>query len=205
MERVIYYLFFLIFFVSCETTDQWEYQTLAIPGRNGQLIYEIDFPKNWGASITNNESIDDTTLSLCHLILNENNEKITLAIHNFPTKSIDDRIPIKAQILRWINQLEQNEEIKNDEKNESFGGFCGIKYQGVGKIKGIKQKMIAWAMELPEETYHQLNFSSHSKEKLLQMRSNYTLKVLGPEALVNKHQQTIEKIARSFRLIDDLN
>lgn len=204
MERIVLYFLLLIFCISCENSNVSTFKTISIPGRNGQFIYEIDFPDHWEYAFTDSNLINDTRESLCDLFFEEENEKVIFSIHNFPCSSLHERIPPKAQVNRWNNQLKETQEIKKQEILESFGGFCGIKFQGVGNLNHEAKKMIAWAMQLPEEFYHSLNFSNFSEDELMQMRADFTIKVTGPESLIDKHQATLEKVAHSFRLIQDI-
>ena len=190
--------------------------TIGISGRESSIlskeqttIYEIDVPFNWiciEPSIGN--TLLDTKKPIYELVIEneegDDEEDIHITIHNFPNHSIEERIPPNAQINRWKQQFTILEEANTQISKQSFGGFKGLKFQGVGKIKEEDKMMIGWIMQLPHEHYYALGFPEKNRSQLYNLCADYTIKVIGPPEMIMKHQKSIEKAVQTFRLYKEI-
>lgn len=199
---------------SCETksSSKTSINTVGIFGRENQslnkedgVIYEIDVPYDWICKEPiRDDTILDTKKPIYEFIIEEEDEDILITIYNFPGSTLEERIPPIAQINRWKQQFTTLDENLSQVSKEVFGGFTGLKFQGVGKIKGEEKMVIGWIMQLPQEHYFSINFSEKNKNRLENLRADYTIKVTGTAELIMKHHQSIEKAVKSFRLNSEI-
>ncbi len=65
-------------------------------------------------------------------------------------------------------------------------------------MKGQKQKMIAWSVELTAELYQRL------PEDAIQEKANWTLKAVGNADDIQKWELELQQIANSIELIQEI-
>lgn len=151
-----------------------------IHGRNEAHLYQIQVPLGWESKGPEELYRVDTKLALSEFML----DSIRIAIHNFP-----DRIPPGAQIERWKKQFTTLEE--STIIPQSFSGYAGYLFEGIGELKGEKVMMLAWTMQ-PGKT---LKGESNS---------DITIKATGPENVMNDLKESIITFARSFELQQEI-
>ncbi len=72
------------------------------------MIYRALAPSSWIRQDPQpDESIADTTKSVCEFYIREEGQSIRLTIHTFPLIQPHSRIPPQAQIARWKRQFEE--------------------------------------------------------------------------------------------------
>lgn len=223
MQKIIFFLLITSLCISCSDQPNILNSSLQeIAGRddgkesNGEytrsIIYRGQLPLHWRrCNPSRSESIGDTTKPLCEFIIeDEGAEEVHITIHNFPTTKLEERIPPEAQIARWKRQFTELDLTTLAVIPQSYGGFAGLLFEGSGIQKEKHTTVIAWAMQLAPEHYSTLSFllstiySSQKQEYFRQMRSDYTIKAVGPTALMKKHRQAILGFAHSFELIEEI-
>lgn len=192
--NLIWALILSIFLISCssspEKTDRISYE---ISGRDHTPIYRVKAPKEWIIKRPETDaSLQDTSKSLVEFFIQEGDVEVRITIHNFPSNHIDDRIPPIAQIMRWKQQFD---EIDVSVSPQSFAGFVGLLFDGLGVMKGKEMSLLGWSMQMAARHYNNLSF---------EMRADYTIKALGPTFLVEKNRQAIVNFARSFELLKEI-
>jgi hypothetical protein len=176
-------------------------------GKGRESVYRMKVPVNWiRHDPLPTDDLIDTTKALCEFIIMENSEKIRIAIHNFPSMQITDRIPPEAQIARWQRQFDVLDKMQSSTIPQSFSGFSGLLFFGEGIMQGKEVAMLGWSLQLAPEHYRNLQQASSPKISTLytQMRSDITIKAVGPKMLMHKHKQDITESARSFELIREI-
>lgn len=173
-------------------------------GESPPLIYRVKVFDTWKI-IAPRESIHDSTKPLCEFYLQEGSASIRITVHNFPVDSKDKRIPPQAQISRWKKQFEKLDHHAWQTKPVASAGFEGLYFEAEGILQGIDTKMIGWSMQLCSEHYQSLiatdfNGSNESRQR----RADYTIKAVGPSALVDKYLHAIVQFANSFELIEEI-
>jgi hypothetical protein len=164
-------------------------------------LYCIRVPAYWKRlDPPRDESLQDTTKSLCEFYLNEGNESIRITLHNFPSQSSDDRIPPMAQISRWKRQFDVLDPSHQLILPQAFSGYAGFLYQGSGKIKGEDVMVMGWSLQIGPEHYRTLSKNFFPS----QMRADVTIKASGPRNLVDRYRNDIMAFARSFELIKEI-
>lgn len=170
-------------------------------------IYRVKMPNTWiRRDPPPGESIADTTKSLVDFIIYEDGKTIRIAVHNFPTSSLEERIPAKAQVARWEKQFEILYPHDTEITPQCFNGFCGLLFEGSGLLHGEETSVMGWALLIATEHYRALSYPSTDKEKKIypQMRADVTIKATGPNDLMNKHRESIIDFAHSFELISEI-
>jgi len=200
-------LAFILFFanpLSCELPKDKGWQQFF--GRDtGNLqrspIYRACVPKLW-KRIDSEESVIDTMKPICEfLIESKSNETIKITIHNFPTTSIDERIPPIAQVNRWKQQLNVLSPLNFTVTPICKSGFVGLFFQARAHPNGV----LAWSMQLAEEHYRHVNALSKASTNAAyyrQMGADYTIKAVGPNRLLEENKEDITHFATSFELIE---
>jgi hypothetical protein len=223
MKHIILFLLFACLSTSCQDqskiTSNTSFQEIAGRdfGKENQSsyirnkIYRCHAPPNWHRNDpSQHESIADTTKALCEFVIDEDGEEIHITIHNFPTSKAEERIPPGAQVARWKRQFTDLDLTTLSVTPQSNGGFAGLLFEGSGILKGETSTVMAWGMQLGPEHYSTLNFhmntslSLQEQEHFRQLLSDYTIKAVGPVALVEKHRDAILAFARSFELIEEI-
>jgi hypothetical protein len=175
-------------------------------------VYRARVPANFFRKEPDfSESIVDTTKPLCEFIIDEQNKgKIRITVHNFPSENAEERIPSNAQVARWKRQFAELDLVTVTQTPQAYGGFSGLFFEGSGTLANEHITMMAWTMQLAPEHYSALSFhmnlSQVPQEKHFwkQMRGEYTIKAIGPSALMLKHRREIAAFARSFELIQEI-
>jgi hypothetical protein len=170
-------------------------------------IYRLKAPTGWiRTDPPIDESISDSKKPLCEFCVEEGVEKIRITIHNFPTESLEERIPPLAQIVRWKRQFDYLNPTDVSISPQSYAGFLGQLFMASGEQKGQTVTVMGWSMQLGQEHYRHLSAleSSDKMRKQRQMRADYTIKVVGPAGLVKKHHTELVAFANSFELIEEI-
>lgn len=169
-----------------------------ICGRDHIPLYRVRAPADWQVKKPDvNESLDDTKKSLCEFQIYDGSDEIRITIHNFPSNSIEERIPPSAQILRWKRQFSEIDPLSVSTTPQSFAGFAGAFFESAGKINEIETTMFGWSMQIAPEHYRRLNENE-------QMRSCITIKAMGPTDFMEKNRSELLSFSRSFELIDEI-
>ncbi|MEM1283446.1 MAG: hypothetical protein AAGG81_07820 [Chlamydiota bacterium] len=175
--------------------------------KNRTSIYQMLVPNNWTLKEPSaSESLIDTKKPIYELIIDEGEQEVRITIHNFPTNSIDERVPPEAQAARWKQQLGGDKIIDAKTIPQSFGGYSGLRFEGIGHIGGEKLMVIGWSMQLSQEHFYALSQEHEglTNEEREQMRGDYTIKVVGSPEKVKNLQESINRFARSFRLMQPI-
>jgi len=166
-------------------------------------VYRMRVPDSWiRRDPLPGESLIDTTKSLCDFLIYEDDGIIRIFIHNFPTKTIEERIPPSAQVARWQRQFESLVPHESHINPQAFSGYSGLLFTGVGILNNEETMVLAWALQIAPE--HCRTLSNPDSYLNKQMRSDVTIKAMGPVTLMKKHKQAIETVARSFELIEEI-
>lgn len=187
------------------SSQSWQF----FAGRdNGQTldrpqIYRALVPSHWIRHDTSSEeSLVDTTKSICEFTIQDNDQSIRLTIHTFPILQDRMRIPPIAQITRWKGQFEELDLIATHTLPDAHGGFNGLFFEGEGILNGKEAKVMGWSMQLAPIFERHLNQGRSPLDQ--SKRADYTIKASGPLHSMNKHRQEIIAFANSFELIDEL-
>lgn len=172
---------------------------LSIHGRDlavNDPIYRARVPDGWQRQAPVSEAQrEDTMQPICRFIVPDNEGPVEITVHNFPTDSIDERIPPAAQVARWQRQVGARASAADLVQPIAHAGFVGLSYAADG--------VMAWSLQLAKEHYQALSMAPDSRLKQ-QMRADYTIKATGPEASLARHQREITAFARSFELIEEI-
>jgi hypothetical protein len=198
-------------FLGCSNTDHpnsqqvVEWQTLEgrDDGRTSArpLIYRAKIPKDWIAASKREDSLVDTTLPIKEFYIRDGEQQIRITIHNFPADALDQRIPPLSQIMRWKRQFDEFDFSSLIISPEAHGGFAGFAFECTGLLKQQPTTILGWSMQLDPEHFQALREGSNSHR---QMRGDYTIKAVGPPALISQHRQDIMTFAHSFELIQEI-
>lgn len=185
------YLNLLLLFLLLSCSSQKDAKTAYyqdVKGRNDITIYRIKVPQNWKRIDPETPPID-TKIAICEFFIEDPEGSIRITLHNFPSQTIDNRIPPGSQIARWKRQLPM---VHENITPQSFSGYVGFLYEGDDGEKA----MMGWIMQLGPEQYSRLSPT--------ELKSDVTIKALGPLPLIQKHRQKIVNFARSFELISEI-
>jgi len=155
-------------------------------------VYRAKVPTGW-TRLDPEGSIRDTREPNVSFLI-EDSLKVT--VHSFPTEKLEERIPPFAQVERWKRQLGDVDALV---ESAGHGGFVGLFFEG--------PTVLAWSMQLDLEHYQTLSFLANSPsedEHFKQMRADYTIKVSGPQVLIDKHRDELFLFANSFELIQEI-
>lgn len=210
-----------LFLASCGELSERKiaYSIHEIAGRdNGNLVrskvYRAKVPLSWICKVvTHQESLSNTMKPLAEFAICEESagEEIRITIHNFPTNTLEERIPPHSQAMRWKSQFESLDPANVSFTPISYSGFSGIFFEAEGVILQKPQKVLAWAMQLAPIHYSLLDVKRQLTKKadvahsLMQMQADYTIKVVGNPVMVEKYKNEILFFAGSFELISDLS
>ena len=188
-------------------------------------VYRVRVPIYWiRRESFPEESLTDTKKSICEFLIPHSNESIRISIHNFPSESIDQRIPPAAQVARWQRQFEILYPEESGIVPQAFSGYSGLKFKGVGRLKPeVKDHeakvqegksatltqdttVIGWSLQIGKDHYRALSHPLKPSENNLyrEMRADVTIKVQGPKELMQEHEEEIITFARSFELIEEI-
>lgn len=128
--------------------------------------------------------------------------QIHVTIHNFPSDSMDTRIPPRAQVERWKKQMLTDDNDDFVERPVSFAGFAGFFFEGEDKDK----MTIAYALKLDDRHYQSLRShrQPHNEAFLKQMGSDVTIKAVGPIQAMMKYREDLIAFSESFELIQEI-
>lgn len=199
----------ILFTTGCDRSSEFASSAMQdIMGRgeeaDRQSIYRIRAPERWiRRDPLPGESLNDTTKALCEFIILEETETVRISIHNFPSTKIEERVPVEAQLARWRRQFETLDVAQSRTMPQAFSGYVGLLFEGNGILKGKPTMVLGWVLQMAPEHYLMLSRSKSPEDEKLynQMRSDVTIKAVGPKALMNKHKQDIIAFGRSFELI----
>lgn len=163
-----------------------------VKGRNLEATYRIKAPKEW-KRVDPESPPSDTKLAICEFYIEDANGTIRITLHNFPSNTIEDRIPPGSQIARWKKQLPMQSESITP---QSFSGYVGYLFEG----DDGETAMMGWIMQLGPQQYSRLTLPDFPPE----WRSDVTIKAQGPLHLVQKHRQKIISFARSLELLQEI-
>jgi hypothetical protein len=109
-------------------------------------------------------------------------------------------------VERWKKQFDFLEPRETETKQVAFGGYTGYFFKGVGKLKDEQAMVLAWSLQLPQESFRALTLAEDPVMDRIygQMRSDVTIKAVGPMELIAKRRNEIEKFANSFHLIREI-
>lgn len=161
-------------------------------------LYQVKVPLAWKrVDPSESDSLLDTKKPIVTFIIEQN---LHLVVHNFPSQSIEERIDPSAQIERWAAQLKggvwRSERVGHD-------GFSGFYFEGNLE----SNRVCAWSLQLDAEHYQTLHFLAatvEEEEHYRQMGADYTVKVSGPAALIEKYKDEIALFVTSFQLIQEI-
>lgn len=170
-------------------------------------VYRARAPNEWIRKDSfKEESLADTKKSICDFFIHSDNGVIRIAIHNFPSDIIDERIPPIAQIARWQRQFDFLQAEESHTIQQAFNGYAGLKFKGVGIMDNKDTMMLGWSLQLGKEHYQMLSHPRNPTDHDLyrEMRADITIKVTGPKELMENHEDAIIAFARSFELIREI-
>jgi len=169
-------------------------------------VYRINTPNSWiRCDPLPKESLTDTTKPLCEFVIKDPHGAIRIAIHNFATDTIDQRISPIAQVERWKRQFTTISPTDISVTPQAFSGYEGLYFRGTGDLKGANTTVLAWSLCLAPEHYRML---SHAEEDMAalyrEMRADVTIKAVGRADMMELHEEDIIDFARSFELIEEI-
>lgn len=180
-----------------KTENNWTVHEICGRDEHHTLIYRVKSPKEWKiVHPEKNEDLSDSRKSLCEFLIQDELAEIKITIHNFPSKSLEERIPPLNQIMRWKKQFEKLDQESVTITPQSYAGFTGLLFEATGFLNGEIQTMICWSMQIAKEHYRILENE--------QMKADYTIKIVGLKELVKDKTSEIIKFARSFELIHEI-
>lgn len=184
-----------------ENSDSKNRQTFE--GRTSGLpVYQAKIFEDWVPVVKEGEAYTtDTTLPIASFLIGGD---IKLTIHNFPTQFIEERVPTQAQVTRWLKQFEKLNKDSVSITATSHGGFAGVILEASGLMKGEAVAVLAVAMQLATPHYHALSFVPAKEKEFREMRSDFTIKAMGPIESLQKKRAEILEFARSFELIKEI-
>ncbi len=129
-------------------------------------------------------------------------DQIQITIHNFPSDSMETRIPPRAQVERWKKQMQTDDDDDFIIRPVSFAGFAGLFFEGEGRNK----KTIAYALKLDDRHYQSLRGLRHGYNDafLEQMGSDVTIKAVGPKQAMMTYREDLIAFSESFELIQEI-
>lgn len=174
-------------------------------GKNS-VLYRVKAPVQWiRRDSLPDENLADTTKPLCEFIIFEEGETIRISVHNFPSESAENRIPPAAQVQRWEKQFSSFAAEGKTVKPQSFSGYSGLLFKGIGLMGEKEHMVLAWSMQLPLNHYQAFSQPSNAPQKYhAEIHADITIKAVGPVPLMEKHEEAIVSFARSFELIEEI-
>lgn len=173
-------------------------EVIAYGQRVRRPVYRAQVPLSWQRiDPAAHESIMDTTKPIVSFVIEEG---VMLMVHNFPSSSLDERIPPSAQTHRWQGQLKG---AATQLTQVAHGGFSGLCLEGSSEKGAVR----AWSLQLDVQHYQNLHFLAttvEEEEHYKQMAADYTIKVFGPSDMLEKHRLGIDLFVESFELIQEI-
>ncbi|SCA62898.1 Uncharacterized protein SCG7086_AF_00110 [Chlamydiales bacterium SCGC AG-110-P3] len=200
---------------SCDTPTEpligaWQQITARDSGVPSERapVYRACVPNYWiRHDPDGNTSIVDTTLPLCDFTITDAGGSITIAVHNFPYDTLEQRIHPSAQVARWRRQLIDTDAATVAIQPYGHGGYAGLQFEATGTFLGASDiTILAWAMQLSREHFRNLQRGGTIEQRRFdrQQRGDYTIKAYGPRATLARYRRDIEDFARSFELIAEV-
>lgn len=193
------YLILFLLCVSCQNSAQSPHFN-SIYGRNHQNIYRAQIPEKWKRlDPAFDQDLSNSMLPICSFQI----EDILLTVHNFPSNTLEERISPKAQIERWKTQISST---NYNIEPYAHGGFGGYRLEAHGQKEKKLIALLAVSMQLTPVLYRTLLYPSNLQEthNFPEMRSDYTLKAMGPAEQIEAHREEINAFFDSFELIDPI-
>lgn len=205
------FFFITVVLLSCSQQDSHNtmLKVVEVAGRNEErpIIYRVKIPSSWQQqNLPYHESLTDTTKAIAEFFIIDDGEKIRITIHNFPSDSMEQRIPPMSQISRWKKQFQSLDPSTVAIEPQAFGGYYGFLLEATGLMQGVRTSILGWSLQLAPEHYQNLIYADTKTLgiRYREMRGDVTIKIIGPENLMNKHRDDIISFAHSFQLIDDI-
>lgn len=197
MKFMLLALIFLCSSCSSPPPSLPPWQDIAGRDRRAQTpIYRVRVPHDWQRHEPSpTTDLADTTQAIACFTIQDGDQHIDIAIHNFPSDTLEQRIPPSAQVARWQRQLAKTSEAVIVIRPIAHGGFSGLEFTAPG--------IMAWSLQLTPEHYRSLSRPPDTPLQR-QMRADYTIKATGPSQMVSQYAQEIEGFARSFELIEEI-
>jgi hypothetical protein len=168
-------------------------------------IYRVKAPLSWNFfPPAPTESLSNTIKPLCEWAIEDPAGPIRITVHNFPTDSIEQRIPPSAQVARWQKQFDQLDPLSSSITQVSFAGFSGLLFEGSGLMNQTQTSVLAWIMQMAPEHYQSLSLHANTSDKSKQQRADFSIKIIGPRESMETHKRTLLAFAQSFELIDEI-
>lgn len=170
-------------------------------------IYRAKVPLHWiRQDPEKNISIKDTTKAICEFYIDQENEKLRITVHSFPTETKEQQIPPFLQIHRWKRQFDDLSPVDSKVSPLSNGGFVGFSFEAVGSLNGVATVVLGWSMQMASEHYYTLQNPEPSLSDFYQKqrRADYTIKAVGSPSMMNQHKKEIQVFAKSFELIEEI-
>lgn len=159
-------------------------------------VYRARVPHDWQRHDPSPATdLTDTTQAIARFTIQDGDAHIDINIHNFPSDTLEQRIPPSAQVARWQRQLATTSEAAIVVNPTAHGGFSGLEFTAPG--------VMAWSLQITPDHYRSLSKPPDTPLQR-QMRADYTIKVTGPPHMVSHYAQEIEVFARSFELIEEI-
>lgn len=212
MNHLIF-LFLTLVFVACNEgpSTQFQQPMQEIKGRdyNGKrfLVYRARVPLDWiRKDSLAEESLTDTKKSIVEYYIMHNSDFIRIAIHNFPSDTLEERIPPMVQIARWERQFDHLLPEESSNQPQAFNGYSGLKFKGTGTLDQKDTMMLGWVLQIGKEHYPMLTHAKNPENNDLyrEMRADVTIKAVGPKELMEEHEEEINQFTRSFELIKEI-
>lgn len=165
-------------------------------------VYQVSVPSGWiRRDSLPEENLSDTTKPIAEFLIPGEEGYIRISIHNFPSDTIEDRIPPAAQVARWQRQLDGLVPAESYTIPQAFGGYVGLAFKGVQEDSMV----LGWSLQMGDQHYRMLSSpSSGNPYQHREMRSDVTIKATGPKNLMENKQEEITAFARSFELIEEI-
>lgn len=180
-------------------------------GRNYEgksfAVYRARIPDHWvRRDPLPDEDLNDTTKAICEFIIRQDGAMVRIAVHNFPSDTIEQRIPPNAQVARWQRQFESLLPTESSLVPQVYNGYSGLLFRGIGRIDGRETGVLGWSLQVAPEHYRMLTHPKDVKMTNLyrEMRADVTIKAVGPRGLIEENEDAIAHFARSFELIEEI-
>jgi len=204
MKKWILAIFLLLASCDQHLPDRDNYLEFAGREARGIPIYRLKKPDGWTAIVPIDREINDTTKPICELLMIDVAGQIRITIHNFPAENQEERIPPQSQLGRWKKQFKEIDHLSEKSAPQSFSGYYGVIFEASGMMKGKEMFMMAWALQMANEHFLAISTLMNAEPEnnsLRQLRSDITIKAVGPKNLLEKYRDEIMQIARSFEMI----
>lgn len=189
-NRTISTILLFLSLIGCSSAEQPQANWVSINGRTNSAVYQIKVPKHW-KHLEPPQFQTDTRMPIAEFSIGSD---IKITIHNFPSHSLEQRIPPQAQAARWERQFEKLDTASVSITPQAFSGFSGLLFEASGILQGSEQSVMAWAMQIAPQLYQRTNSPDE--------RADFTIKVQGSPQSIKKYRTEIVQFARSFELIN---